>query len=372
MHTFRKIMKKYGLTIILILLSLIGYLLTLITPHFPSFMEHYYSQGINKLYRQGLSLFFGLFPFSVYEFLLYGVILIVLASFCYRFYQILIKRTHWKKHLSKWLIHILNFALVLWCLLIYTWTLNYSRLPLENTMSLELSTHSTEELADLYSHLIEKLNALSFEVTRDENGYMTIPGGYQNVFPRTKDAYEALSKDYPQFGGRFGNPKPVTLSKLMVHTNITGIYSPFTSEPNVCTAILPQDLPATAIHELAHLRGIAPEDEANFVATLTCTYSQDVDFKYSGYFLALIHASNALYKASPETLYALNASLNEAVRLDLEHHNAFWQSYQGTTSKISSTLNDSYLKANGVADGEASYGRMVDLLLAYYKKHPHF
>lgn len=372
MPTLSKIMKKYGLTIILLLLSLAGYLLTFVLPHFPSFMERFYSLGVNKWYRIGMSRFFGLFPFSVYEFLLYGTVVTVLITFCYRFYHIFIKRTSWKKHLAKWLLHIVNFALVLWCLLIYTWTFNYARVPLEQTMQLNLSKHSAQELAALYSHLIDRLNALSKEVSRDENGYMTIPGGYKSVFSRSQAAYDVISKDYPQIGGAFGDPKPVALSKPMLHTSITGIYSPFTCEPNVCVAILPQDLPATTLHELAHLRGIAPEDEANFIATLTCTYFEDADFKYSGYFLALIHTSNALYKASPDTLYALNATLNEAVARDLHHHNSFWQSYQGTTSKISSSLNDSYLKANGITDGEASYGRMVDLLLAYYKKHPKF
>ena len=31
------------------------------------------------------------------------------------------------------------------------------------------------------------------------------------------------------------------------------------------------------------------------------------------------------------------------------------------------TVNDTYLKANGQTDGVRSYGRMVDLLLAYYR-----
>ena len=35
-------------------------------------------------------------------------------------------------------------------------------------------------------------------------------------------------------------------------------------------------------------------------------------------------------------------------------------------SKVSSKINDSSLKSNGVSDGEKSYGRMVDLLLSYY------
>ena len=33
-------------------------------------------------------------------------------------------------------------------------------------------------------------------------------------------------------------------------------------------------------------------------------------------------------------------------------------------------MNDAYLKANGQENGLRSYGRMVDLLLAYYRDKP--
>lgn len=366
----RKMVKNNKLTSLLLLLSVMAYLCMLIMPHFPHFMERYYSLGINKWYREGLSLFFGIFPFSVFEWGLYCVILIILIATCYRFYHILLKKTNRKWHLRKWLCHLLNFSLIIWCLLVYTWTLNYARLPLETRLSLDLSDRSPDQLAALYTHLIERLNTLSTEVARDTSGYMIIPDGYQSVFKRSTAIYEALSKDYPMLGGHFGPPKPVTLSQLMLYTDIIGVYTPFTCEANVCVAILDQDLPATTLHELAHLRGIALEDEANFIATLAATYSEDADFKYSGYFSALIYTGNALYKVSPDTYKTLNASLNEAVRRDLKHHSDFLKAYQGPVNTISATLNDSYLKANGISDGDASYGRMVDLLVAYYQTHP--
>lgn len=35
--------------------------------------------------------------------------------------------------------------------------------------------------------------------------------------------------------------------------------------------------------------------------------------------------------------------------------------------QVSDRVNDAYLKANGQENGLRSYGRMVDLLLAYYR-----
>ena len=48
-------------------------------------------------------------------------------------------------------------------------------------------------------------------------------------------------------------------------------------------------------------------------------------------------------------------------------NNAFWQQYEGKISEASSRVNDTYLKANSQTDGIQSYGRMVDLLLGYYR-----
>ena len=42
-------------------------------------------------------------------------------------------------------------------------------------------------------------------------------------------------------------------------------------------------------------------------------------------------------------------------------------SFEGRVAEASARLNDKYLRANRQKDGVRSYGRMVDLMLAYYK-----
>ena len=55
---------------------------------------------------------------------------------------------------------------------------------------------------------------------------------------------------------------------------------------------------------------------------------------------------------------------DQAVK-DLLDHNAYWDTYRGTISEVSDKMNDMYLKANAQETGTKSYGRMVDLLLAW-------
>ncbi len=55
------------------------------------------------------------------------------------------------------------------------------------------------------------------------------------------------------------------------------------------------NIPFTACHELAHLRGFMQEQEANFIGYLAGTRSDSLEFNYSGYMLGWIYCTNALY-----------------------------------------------------------------------------
>src|SRR5207249_4127597 len=75
---------------------------------------------------------------------------------------------------------------------------------------------------------------------------------------------------------------------------ISGIFCPFTGEPNVNTTLPEPDVPFAACHELAHAHGFAREDEANYVGYVACIRHPDPDFRYSGLLAASLYAMNAL------------------------------------------------------------------------------
>ena len=64
----------------------------------------------------------------------------------------------------------------------------------------------------------------------------------------------------------------------------------------------------------------------------------------------------------------VQALYSENLRRDLEYYSRFWDKYEGRTSEVAEKVNDTYLKSNRQVDGIKSYGRMVDLLLAYHNK----
>lgn len=125
-------------------------------------------------------------------------------------------------------------------------------------------------------------------------------------------------------------------------------------------------LPATIAHEMAHQRGIASEDECNFLAVLTCATSGNAVYEYSGYLMGFVHLSNALYRADPARWEAVHAELNAQVRADLADNNAYWARFESETAELSQSVYDGVLKSYGEESGIQSYGEVVDLLVAYY------
>lgn len=172
-----------------------------------------------------------------------------------------------------------------------------------------------------------------------------------------------LGEDYPLFKTSYSKPKPVLSSWVMSYSGISGIYSPFTAEANVNVDIEDVMLPATTLHEMAHLYGVAKEDEANFIAYLSSQHHPDPLFQYSGTMLALIHSVNALHGQNTDAYLDVRSNYSDRVSQDLKAIRTFWHGYEGPIDDVQDKMNDQYLKANGQTDGVESYGKMVDLLL---------
>ena len=156
------------------------------------------------------------------------------------------------------------------------------------------------------------------------------------------------------------------LSELMNYTHITGVYSYFTGEANIDIAFPDYTIPFTAAHELAHQRGIAREDEANFIAFLVCTESDDPYIRYSGYLYVYNYVASALYKTDYELYKSAYFSLPEDIRLEKIAYSKFFDKYRDSVaSNVSETVNNTFLTIQGTA-GTISYDMVTDLAVRYY------
>lgn len=368
------------LKLLSLLLFPLSILINTISSRYPYFIEKYYSISINKFIVAILSNISGIFPFSLYELTIYLIVISIVSFIIYTIYIIISNPNKLKVFIKNSLLNILSIISIAYFLFIILWGLNYNRIPLETTLiesynlkynkSISSIDKTKEGLANLYEFLIENANEAR-KLVKSSNGIMKANTDYKGIINRAYLGYESILDFLPNLSGNYSNAKYVMSSKLMCYTGITGIYFPFTGEANVNIAIPDIYIPSTTLHEMAHQRGYASEDEANFIAYLASINHPDIDFKYSGYILALNHTANALYSVDYDTYVTLSKNISEDVLDDLKNNRDFWDKYEGKIDDISNEINNNYLKANGVSEGVKSYGKMVDLLLTYYSLYPY-
>lgn len=288
----------------------------------------------------------GIFPFSVMEI---GGYLLVLAFLGYG----ILHRKEAGRILSR-MIFILG-ALAF----IYTTNcgINYYRRPFSSYLDLEVRESSLEELTALCQFLTDKVNE-TLDKTTMERGW-----------PReARECMTELGEIYPELGGYYPVAKPLKVSRILSVQQLCGIYAPFTVEANFNQEMTTYNIPHTMCHELSHLKGFMREDEANFIGYLACLQSDRRSFQYSGYLTGWVYATNALAKQDMDKYVELYRQLNEDSVRNLKENTEFWNQYDGKVAEASNRLNDTYLKMNDQQEGVQSYGRMVDLMLAYYRE----
>jgi len=336
----------------------------------PSFTEEVFAKGIFHVYSQVLSLITGLIPFSLAEM---GIVLGIVAVPAIVVWRIVVYVKGQENRLfliGADLISLLCIGSLVYFMLVMGCSVNYYRKPVADYLGLQIRDSSVEELAALHTELSERTNAVRKQLTlEDGEGVYLLSVSNRALAKLCDESFDALSEEYRIFHGVYPKPKRILFSAVMSRTELTGVYVPFTMEANVNVDVPDYSIASTMCHELAHLRGFIREDEANYISYLACMASDSPELQYSGLMEALILSGNALYSKNPDKYYEIRAGYDDGVNRDLAANSAYWAQFHDT--KISNTtekLNDTYLKANNQADGVQSYGRMVDLLLAEYRK----
>ena len=327
----------------------------------PAFADWYVS-GPFQFFPNVIGRITGLFPFSMYEFVIYGLVFLALW-FIWKGVATLLRRERLNNVQGK-LCKAIFFAALVFCIASFTILGNYGRSPVAGYLGIETGEASVEDLKELCLTLVEDAVSVMDQVERDEEGTFIL--GQVDVQREAREAMYNLGEMYEAFEGYYPRPKPILLSEGMSYLNLTGMYSPFTIEANYNDDCMDYVVPYTVCHELGHLRGFIREDEAGFVAWLACYHSDEPAFRYSGALNALNYGLNKLYREVDYEVYKefYNAIPLE-IRWDLWKNSEYWQAHRGLTYTVGTKVNDTYLKVNAQEGGTKSYGRMIDLLMAY-------
>lgn len=340
-------------------LSAILYIIGMVSPAFADFFNRYISSAV----RAVMATLTNWIPFSMAETLLLflPVIFVSLIVYAIRF------RCDTWRTVFVYIGEVLAIVAVLLSLFVWSFGMAYQSSKLEDKLGLDRQDVTVEELAATMEILIEHVNAEAYEVDFRYHDFSVMPYSFREMNDKLLDAYDNVEDFLPFLPKLHSRLKPVINSELMSHAHITGIYTYFTGESNLNMVFPDYTLPYTAAHELAHQRGIAREDEANFVAFLVCISSDDPYIRYSGYLNMYEYVASALAGADSETYSALRATLDQRAYYEQVAYSEFYAKYRHSkVSTVSNAVNDTYLKLQGTP-GAQSYGMVVDLAVAYYK-----
>ena len=350
--------------------AVVGLLLTGILPLMPEFTERVFSRGISHFLTTTLGKLVSLAPVSLTE---YGIF-VFLGAFALAFLVVLFK-TIWRslRHEEQPESHPLRilrvFGWIVSFLVLFHMCVsgaNYYRLPAEELCDLPVKQTLLND--ELYSLCVELADCASAERKNLEEGagkQASLCAPLGETLDRVSEGYAPLVKEYPFLEHNVTRVKPVThLShKWSQIAGVKGVYFSLLLEPNINTDIPEIEIPFSAAHEMAHLRGIAREDEANFFGALACFHHPSPDYRYSGYLAAYGYCANALYDADRELWMKAEKHCSKGVMRDLLAETRYWDAIDAGKVYVPGA---SYLRYQSVEESSESYNHMVQLLCAYY------
>lgn len=238
-------------------------------------------------------------------------------------------------------------------------------------LGLKRTDVTSEELAQTARYLQSKAEAELEEISFLYGSSSVMPFSLDELNDKLISAYDKVACEYDFIPHLYTGVKGIMLSRPMAYTHISGVYTFFTGEANVNLYFPDYTIPYTAAHEMSHQRGVAKEDEANFMAFLVCTQSDDPYVRYSGYMNLYEYVLNALHSADQKAYAAVYYEADPLIRQEMRAYSVFYNTIRDSVaSEISGAVNNTYLIMQGQTAGSRSYGMVVDLAVAYFRDRP--
>jgi len=324
-----------------------------VVPRPPALVDRLYSQGAYPSIQVALTSASNALPVAVFDVVIIGCAGLGLwwlrAAWRDR------RRAGWP--IAMWTLtrRLGTLAAIAYLWFVGAWGLNYARPPIEQRLGLAAGAATPREVRDLLDAAIAKANAL-YLPSRAE-GF--VPYRAEEDVARALHLVEAShGRPSPTTPG---TPKPTLLTPYFRMAGVDGLTAPAALETLLNPDLTARERPFTLAHEWAHLSGIGPEADANFMAWLvTQAPGTWVHTQYSGW---LFLVSEAAAQVPTEARRASLAGLADGPRRDLADIARRQQSRVDLVERIGWRVYDSYLKSQGVGEGVRSYSRVVELIV---------
>jgi hypothetical protein len=349
----------------LILLLSLAFLLRLFALN-EAWVERYYTFGLYPLLSKALRTLLGWIPFSLGD-VLYVLAFVWVVRKAWKL-VLLLKRQRTKEYLSWMLLRkYLKLALLVYVVFMTFWGLNYYRQGVPEQLALHVAPYSVQ---DLFAATLVLQQRLNFYAERIDSLQRVQLNQNALLFRQGRDAYGLAKQQHLFLHYSFPSIKPSVFTPVGQFVGFTGYYNPFTGEAQLKTDVPVFLKPFVVTHEIAHQLGYAKENEASFVAYLSCKASGDINFLYSAYF-ELYRDDMAECRRTPnkELTESIRKNVHPRVRADAHHLQAYLLRNQNFIEPLMTGVYDRYLKLNNQPKGRATYDEVIAYLIAYMKKY---
>ena len=339
-------------------LSIIVYVAALLSEPFADFYNRYPGAFVRAILAHATNLL----PLSLTEIVIILLPVIITVAIVY-----VVRKCHpTKRSALVFAVSLITCASLFFSVFVLGFGCGYHGSTLDKKMGLEKKPVSVAELEETSLWLVEGVKNEIEAVEFEEKSFSKMPYSLGELNKRLLDAYDKVCDKYTFIQRLKSRIKPVMLSEAMSYTHITGVYTYFSGEATLNVNFPDYTLPFTAAHELAHQRGIAREDEANFVAFLVCMESDDPYIRYCAFLNMFEYVAPKIHQSSPDRYFEIFDMLPIEAQYEIYAYSEFFKKYQDSVAgEISESINNGYLQMQGTV-GTKSYGLVVDLTVAYY------
>lgn len=313
--------------------------------------EYIFARGLARWYITAVSAVTSVFKFSVFE-IFTAVAVISVGVLTVKWVNLCVKNR--KALAMKSFLNTLIVALCIGGIYTVTASFSYTRapLPVPSYTGKILEEEAAEAVVKYY---VEDFIAVSKEIERDENGLFKMPYSHDELCEVMKNEYERIGTLDGYLNSYTPDVKKMLASGFMKYQHTTGIAFTVTGEANINTHVLPLWKIHTAAHELAHVKGVMREDDANLLANYMMLTSDDANLRYAFYTFYIERIFSLIGYTADAAVMKEYRAMVAFYRVDRKADSDFWAQYVSPIDKVSTFLNDLYLKISGADDGVGSY-----------------
>lgn len=337
---------------------------------YPQVAENAYAGGLGRLVPSIMSRLTGAIPFSLAMPVIAGFVLWQVIGIARGLSRVRRGERGIREAIVAGLLRAGSDAGIAVFLFYVMWGFHYARPPIEQRLGWPSLDAGGADLDRLAGEMVDAANAeyRALHPEARETGYdaLTPPPDRRALIDHLASGWiEVESIAGSGLAAGFGDPKPLLGSRVLDHLGLAGFYFPWTGEANYNRGTPPVSLPQVVAHEMAHQRGFAPEDEANFIGYLVAALSPHPYPRYSAAVFAQRQLIFEVARRDREKARALVERRLPGVQRDIDAERAYWERFEGPATQAAARVNDAYLKSQRVEGGIESYSRSVELLIIY-------